>query len=393
MSLRSVLIVGASLAGLSTARALRQQGFDGDVTLVGAEPWRPYDRPPLSKAYLAGSLDRSGLELCQPEEDLSLRWRLGVPAVALDAGARAIRLADGSQVHGDALVIATGAHARTLPGATPPDGVFTLRTVEDADALRARLVPGARLVVVGAGFIGAEVASTAAGLGVSVTVVEREPAPLGGLLGSGLGAILAGLYAGHGVALLTGAQVAAIEHRSNQVTAVRITDGRVLPADVVLVGIGARPAVDWLAGSGVTVDEGVVCDAAMRTTLPHVFAVGDCAQPHHPWTGRHTRMEHWTAAIDQPTVAVTALLAGGANGTPALPAPYFWSDQFGVRLQFAGHLNGGEAIRVIEGDLESGAPGAPLLAVYERQSLPVAILGVDQPRLFARRRRTLVTGP
>ncbi|WP_432827132.1 NAD(P)/FAD-dependent oxidoreductase [Dactylosporangium sp. CA-092794] len=385
MSPRSVVVVGASLAGLSTARALRQQGFDGPVTIIGAEPWRPYDRPPLSKAYLAGAVDRASLDLSPPEEELELRWRLGVPAVALDPPAGAVRLADGSKVRGDAVVIATGAAARKLPGAARLRGVHTLRTVDDAEAVRARLLPGVRLVVVGAGFIGAEVASTAAALGAEVTVVELQPVPLGGVLGVPLGRELARLYAAHGVALLTGVGVAEVRQRAGRVDAVVLTDSRVLPAEVVVVGIGARPAVDWLAGSGLRIDDGVRCDAAMRTVLPNVFAVGDCARPEHGWTGEPTRLEHWTAAIEQPVVAVSALLRGDAAGTPEdgyRAVPYFWSDQFGVRLQFAGHLRGGEHVRAVSAE--------PLVAVYERLGEPVAVLAIDHPRLFGRWRRLLV---
>jgi 3-phenylpropionate/trans-cinnamate dioxygenase ferredoxin reductase component len=395
VSPHSVVIVGASLAGLSTARALRQQGFDGQVTVVGAEPWRPYDRPPLSKAYLAGSVDRTSLDLSPPEEDLEVRWRLGVAAVALDRAAGAVRLADGAEIAGDAVVIATGAAARTLPGTPPMDGLCALRTVDDAEALRRRLVPGARLVVIGAGFIGAEVASTAAGLGVEVTVVEPQPVPLAGAVGTRVGRTLTGLYAKHGVTLLTGLGVARVRERGGRVDGVELTDGRALAADVVLLGIGARPTVDWLAGSGLELDDGVRCDRELRTAVPTVFAVGDCARPQHGWTGAPTRLEHWTAAIDQPSVAVAALL----RGDPAAPAgagyravPYFWSDQFGVRLQFAGHLRGGEQIRAVEGDYQVGTPGDPMVVVYERAGQPVAVLAIDQPRVFGRWRRSLVSG-
>lgn len=390
MTPRSVVVVGASLAGLSTARALRREGFSGPVTIVGEEPWLPYDRPPLSKAYLQGAVDRASLDLVQPEEDLELRWRLGVPAVSLDRSAGAVCLADGTQVRGDAVVVATGAAARTLPGAADLDGLHTLRTVDDAEALRRRLQPGARLVVVGAGFIGVEVASTAASLGVAVTVVEPQPVPLAAAVGPRLGAVLAARYARHGVTLLAGVGVSGVAGHGGRVAGVSLSDERFVAADVVLIGIGARPVVDWLAGSGVDLCDGVRCDAAMRSSVPGVFAVGDCARPHHGWTGRPTRLEHWTAAIDQPSIAVSAMLRPDAPETGYRTVPYFWSDQFGSRLQFAGHLRGGERIRTVHGDLDAEAAGDPLVAVYEREGEPVAVLAIDRPRDFGAWRRRLV---
>ncbi|NEB01051.1 FAD-dependent oxidoreductase [Streptomyces sp. SID13726] len=384
--MRTVAVVGASLAGLSAARSLRRQGYDGRLVVIGDELHRPYDRPPLSKEFLAGTLGETDLALESDDEDLRAEWLLGTRAVGLDGPRHAVRLADGSEVRADGVVIATGAAARTLPGTAGLAGVHTLRTLDDARALRDELALGGRLVVIGGGFVGAEVASTAYALGLDVTVVEAAPTPLAGPLGATMGAVVSALHADHGVRLLCGVGVKGLGGE-RRVDAVLLEDGRSVPADLVVVGVGARPCVDWLTGSGLALTDGVECGADGRTGLPGVVAVGDCASWYDPRAGLHRRVEHWTGARERPDAAVAALLAGGA-AQPGLPRPpYFWSDQYGVKIQFAGHAAGADSVAV-----EEGAPDdRNVLAVYRRAGHPVAVLGMNQPRLFTRWRKQLAT--
>ncbi|MER5505618.1 FAD-dependent oxidoreductase [Streptomyces sp. NPDC002766] len=382
--MRTVAVVGASLAGLSAARSLRKQGYDGRLVVIGDETHRPYDRPPLSKEFLAGTLGEADLVLEVEGEDLGAEWLLGTRATGLDRTSRALRLADGRQVPADGVVIATGAAARTLPGSAGLAGVHTLRTLDDARALRDELTRGGRLVVIGGGFVGAEVASTACALGLDVTVVEAAPTPLAGPLGETMGAVVSGLHADHGVRLLCGVGVKGLSGEK-RVDAVLLEDGRSVPADIVVVGVGARPCVEWLEGSGIALDNGVKCGADGRTSIAGVVAVGDCANWYDPRAGAHRRVEHWTGARERPDAAVTALLAGGAV-EPGVPRPpYFWSDQYGVKIQFAGHAAGADSVTV-----EAGAVGdRDVLAVYRRAGEPVAVLGMNQPRLFTRWRKQL----
>ncbi|MGY1730472.1 NAD(P)/FAD-dependent oxidoreductase [Geodermatophilus sp. SYSU D01045] len=379
----TVAVVGASLAGLSAARALRDQGYEGRVVVVGDEAHAPYDRPPLSKEFLAGAASPDDIALGVPDDDgLDLEWRLGTPAVGLDRATRTVLLGDGTEVRADGVVLATGARARRLPGAERLDGVHVLRSLDDAVALREDLAAGGRLVVIGAGFIGAEVASTARRLGLEVTVVEALPVPLAGPLGADVGAVCAGLHADHGTRLIVGIGVAGLVG-SGRVEAVELTDGRRLPADVVVVGIGAVPNTEWLAGSGVALGDGVLTDPRGATDVPGVVAAGDCAATWSPSAERHVRTEHWTHALEQPAAAVATLLGTGAPAPT--PVPYFWSDQYGVRIQFAGSRREGDVARVLEGSCADRC----FLVVYEREGQPVAVLGMDQPRLFTRWRRQL----
>ncbi|WP_449348626.1 NAD(P)/FAD-dependent oxidoreductase [Streptomyces shaanxiensis] len=382
--MKTVAVVGASLAGLSAARSLRKRGYDGRLVVIGDELHRPYDRPPLSKEFLAGSLGEADLALETDDEDLRADWLLGVRATGLDGPQRAVRLADGSEVRADGVVIATGAAARTLPGTAGLAGVHTLRTLDDARALRDELALGGRLVVIGGGFIGAEVASTAYALGLDVTVVEAAPTPLAGPLGATMGGIVSALHADHGVRLLCGVGVKGLSGGS-RVDAVLLEDGRSLPADLVVVGVGARPCVEWLAGSGIELTDGVVCGSDGRTALAGVVAVGDCASWYDPRAGLHRRVEHWTGARERPDAAVAALLAGGAVEPAAPRPPYFWSDQYGVRIQFAGHAAGADSVTIEEGARDD----RNVLAVYRRAGHPVAVLGMNQPRLFMRWRKQL----
>ncbi|MEV0373791.1 FAD-dependent oxidoreductase [Streptomyces sp. NPDC050636] len=388
--MRTVTIVGASLAGLYAARALRSQGFDGRLVVIGAERHRPYDRPPLSKDFLARepgepAAEAGALALSDAEEEaeLAAEWLLGTPAVGLDAAGRAVLLADGRRIVTDGVVIATGAVPRTLPG-PPLNGVQTLRTLDDALALRAELHAGARqVVVIGGGFIGAEVASTCAGLGADVTIVEAVPLPLVPQLGLEMAEFCARLHADHRVRLLCGTGVKALRADAGEprVTGVELADGRLLAADAVIVGIGVRPATDWLAPSPVALRDGVRCDEGGVSTLPQVVAAGDVARY------GELRAEHWTSATEQPAVAVRNLLAGTTVARHTDP-PYFWSDQYGSRIQLAGHRGPKDTVRIIEGGPEEGS----LLAVYERDGELTAAFAVNRPRPFMRLRRRLSAG-
>ncbi|MDI3409491.1 NAD(P)/FAD-dependent oxidoreductase [Streptomyces cavernicola] len=384
--MRSVTVVGASLAGLSAVRALRAEGFEGDITVVGKELHLPYDRPPLSKEFLKGNLDAEALALSEPYEyeDLEANWLLGESAVRLDPGARTVTLAGGQELQSDGVVIATGAAPRTLPAADGLAGVHTLRTLDDALALRAELLDGMpRVVVIGAGFIGAEVASTAHRLGLHVTVVEALDVPLERQLGRDMGLLAASLHTDHGVDLVCGTGVTGFAGEG-RVAGVHLADGRTLPADVVVIGVGVRPATDWLVDSGVELDDGVVCDAGCATSVPGVVAVGDIARCPNPFTGRHARIEHWSNANEQSRTAIRTLLTG-VSAQPPATAPYFWSDQYGVRIQLAGHVPAGARPRIVEGDVDSRS----FAAVYEIAGEPVAAVAMNQPKLFNRLRRKL----
>jgi NADPH-dependent 2,4-dienoyl-CoA reductase/sulfur reductase-like enzyme len=379
---KSVAIIGASLAGLSAARALRDQGFDGEVTIVGGEPHRPYDRPPLSKEFLAGDMDEDELRLEDDDEDLEAHWFLGVRAVRLDPRGQRIELSDGSELTADGVVIATGAAARWLPGARQTEGTHVLRTLDDAYALRAELWPGSRLVIIGAGFIGAEVASTASKLGLDVTLVEAAPTPLSLQVGQHVGARLAAMHAEHGTTLHLGVGVVGLTG-SDRVTGVELADGRRLPADVVVIGIGAVPEIGWLAGSGIALGDGIICDSGGASSIPSVVAVGDCAAWFDPLSRAHERIEHWAGAVERPNTAIATLLAGGTHAGGPPPQPYFWSNQYGSRIQFAGSMRADDEVTIEEG--EKG-----FLAVYYRQGSPVAVLGLNQVREFTHTRRQLV---
>lgn len=387
--MQTLAIVGASLAGISAARAARSQGFAGRLVIIGDEAHRPYDRPPLSKDFLAGKITPGHLSLENADageaaDPLQAEWLLGRAARSLDATARTVTLDDGSVLAADGIVIATGASARTLPELAGLANVFTLRTLEDAQDLAPELVPGTRLVIVGAGFIGAEVASTASALGVDVTVVCTGTVPLSRPLGAEMAATLAALHGINGVELICDATVESYYSGEGVVSGLRLADGRYLPADVVLVAIGAVPNIAWLAGSGIELGDGVLCDPMGRTNVPGVVAVGDCAAWLDEESGRHRCVEHWSCAAERPSLAVTALLDPGAAPRP-LNLPYFWSDQYNVRIQFAGHARDTDRVSI-----EAGDPAAhSFLAVYYRGGEPVAVLGANQPRLFNKWKRQL----
>ena len=382
--MQTLAIVGASLAGLSAARAARAQGFTGRLLIVGDEPHRPYDRPPLSKDFLLGKITEEDLFLEAGDDGLEAEWILGGGAVGLDAAARTIRLHDGQSVAADGIVIATGARARRLPALAGLKNVFYLRTIADAQGLAPELVSGARMIVVGAGFIGAEVASAAASRGMQVTVINNAPVPFSAQLGQDMGAIVAKLHAANGVDLISGAAIDKFHSSEGAVTGLRLADGRELAADVVVVGIGAEPNTEWLQGSGLELGPGVICDAMGRTNVPGIVAVGDCAAWFDEVHGAHRRIEHWTGALERAALAIQALLDPQSPEQPLKP-PYFWSDQHGVKIQFAGHSAGYDRV-----DIEAGDPEQHnFLAVYYREGHAVAVLGMNQPRLFTKWRRNL----
>ena len=377
----SVTVVGASLAGVSAVRALRAQGFDGRITAVGAEAHEPYDRPPLSKVFLTAPDEPDADRLLQDDEDLDVEWRLGVRAVALDPTRHTVTVDDGAPIGSDAVVLATGARARRLPGTDGLAGVHTLRTLDDARALRAQLRAGGSLVVVGGGFIGAEVASSARSLGLDVTVVEAMPTPLAGPLGTTMGAAVAGLHADHGVRLRTGVGVSRLLG-GDRVEAVELADGACLAADAVVVGIGAEPDVAWLADSGLDVDGGVRTDATCATAAPGVVAVGDCGRAYDVHAGRHLRAEHWTHALQQPATAAATLLGSPA---PFTGVPYVWSEQYRLHVQLAGWTAGADEPEVVHGSVAERS----FVATYARDGRLVAVLGVGAPGPFTKWRRTL----
>lgn len=380
--MRSITIVGASLAGLSAARALRALSYDGRIVVVGDEKHEPYDRPPLSKDFLVGKAATADLALSTEDDAaLGLDWRLGSTAVWLDPARRAVGLDSGEELISDGVVLATGARARTLRGSALVD-VHTLRSLDDALALRADFLAGGPVVVIGAGFIGAEVASSARALGLDVTVVEARPTPLEEPLGPEMGAHMSALHTDHGTTLITGVGVVGLVGGS-RVRAVRLADGRELSAATVVVGIGATPNVEWLAGSGLELGPGVRTDAGCATNIPGVVAVGDCASSYNRFAGEVLRLEHWTNALRQPEIAAATLLGQRHATRPA--APYFWSDQYGVRLQFAGHRRAGDVVEVVDGDPDSRS----FTAVYRRGGRQVAVLSVNQSKLFGRLRRQL----
>lgn len=368
--MKTIAVVGASLAGLRSAQALRAQGFDGRLVVIGDEEHLPYNRPPLSKDFLAGTAARESLALADDEDlaALDARWHLGVRAERLDAATRRIVLDDGTEVVADGVVIATGGTPRTLPGAS------VLRTLDDAIELRRKLTDGAeRVVVIGAGFIGAEVASTAAALGLAVTVVEMLPVPLGRILGDEIGAVCGELHADHGVRLRCGIGVAEVT-----ATGVALADGEHLPADVVVAGVGMLPNTAWLAGSDVAIGDGVLCDAGGVTTVPGVVAVGDVAR----WGDR--RHEHWTNAAEQASVAVRNLLAGDTVARHT-SSGYFWSDQYGVRIQFTGDTHAFDEVRYVDGSAED----RKFAATYSRDGVVVGAVAMNNARQFTKLRRQL----
>jgi 3-phenylpropionate/trans-cinnamate dioxygenase ferredoxin reductase subunit len=372
-----VVVVGASAAGLAAAEGLRREGFTGSLTLVGEEEHLPYDRPPLSKQLLSGEWDSERLLLRAPEavEALGLELRLGVRAESLDAAAREVKLSDGTRVGYDALVVATGASARRLPGTEGVAGVHVLRTLEDALAFREALGARPRLVIVGSGFVGAEAAAVARKLGAEVTMVTDVAVPLADALGPELGQLLSDVHLEHGVRIVAGVLVKEILAKNGRATGVRLADGRMVDADEVLVGIGARPGTAWLEGSGIAAANGVECDSTLYAGNG-VWAAGDVACWLHPRTGEPTRIEHRTNASEQGLAVARNILAGPGKAAPFDPVPYVWSDQYDLKIQIYGRTRGADEVRIVEGSVED----RKLVALYGKGGRVCGVVGVNLPR-------------
>lgn len=384
---RRIVVVGASLAGVAAVEELRERGFDGEIVLVGAEPHLPYDRPPLSKAVLAGTRAPESTLLRPPEAyaELHVELELGRPAVGLELDTRRVLLEGGRAVRFDGLVVATGAAPILLPGAEL-DGVFALRTLDDCLAIRERLPHAERVLVVGGGFIGAEVAATAVAFGARVTILEALPQPMSRVLGSTIGGVCAALHAAHGVDVRCDTRVAELVASAGAVSAVRLADGALLDADLVIVGIGARPAVDWLRDSGLRLDDGVVCDARCGASAPAVVAAGDVARWRHPALGL-IRIEHWENAIRQGQAAAWTLLSPETAEAYA-PVPYVWSDQYDRKIQVVGRPADGDELVLVEGSLEERR----FVALYGRDGRLTGGLAFNRSRPLRAVRELLSAG-
>jgi NADPH-dependent 2,4-dienoyl-CoA reductase/sulfur reductase-like enzyme len=371
---RKILIVGGGLAAARTCACLRRLGFDGTITVLAGEDRLPYDRPPLSKAALHGDTDTT---LPVDYADLEVTLCLGTRATAVDTRHRLVRTEGGAESF-DGLVIASGAEPVVLPGTGRQ---ATLRTAADAADLRARLVPGARVLIIGASWIGAEVATAALARGCQVTCVEAAESPLAGALGTSAGAALAGWWSGVDLRLSTGVSGVGED-------GVRLADGSVLHPDVVVTGIGVHPATRWLQGSGLEADRGVLVDEYLRTPLPGIVAVGDAASWWSRRWQRHMRLGHWDDAAQAPAVAARSLLEPGAHQAPYDPVPYFWSDQFGHKLQFVGHRTA-DSRELVRGGNDGAVRGVCWLRPDGRLT---AYLALDSPRDMIRARRAIAEG-
>ncbi|RUP06938.1 MAG: NAD(P)/FAD-dependent oxidoreductase [Mycobacterium sp.] len=381
--LEQVVVVGAGIAGTRAAETLRQNGYEGELTIVGSERHAPYHRPPLSKKFLTGKVHRAGIDLA-PQFEVDARVLRGASAVGLDMPARTVRLRDEGQdwsLRFDGLVIASGAVPRQWPGGRVPDGVMLLRTVEDCLAIRERLGSRPRVVVVGGGFIGAEVAATCRSAGLDVVLIEKGVNPLAAVLGQEIAPGWATLHREHGVDLRVGVGVEEIVGNGH-VEAVRLTDGAQVSADLVIVGLGVTPATDWLQGSGLRVDDGVICDATGRAQGgTDVVAAGDVARWWHPLYERHLRTEHWEDAGHHGAVAARTLLAGPDRAQPYDEVPYFWSDQYHVKIQMLGVPTDYDAVQLVEGDPNRWE----FVTAYGRGGHTIAVLGTIPNRVYAYR--------
>ena len=364
-----IVIVGGGLGAARTAEQLRRSEFSGRITIVSDETHLPYDRPPLSKEVLRKEVDDVALKPRAYYDENDIVLRLGSAATSLDTAAQTVTLADGAVLGYDELVIATGLVPRRIPAFPDLEGIRVLRSFDESMALRRHATEAQRAVVIGAGFIGCEVAASLRSLGVDVVLVEPLPTPLAAVLGEQIGGLVARLHRDEGVDVRTGVSVAEVRGQGH-VDSVVLSDGTELTADLVVVGIGSRPATEWLDGSGVAVDNGVICDEAGRTTVPNVWALGDVAS----WrdsTGHQVRVEHWSNVADQARVVVPAML--GQDVPSAVVVPYFWSDQYDVKIQCLGEPEATDIVHLIEDD------GRKFLAYYERDGVVVGVVGGGMP--------------
>ncbi|MBP2329420.1 NADPH-dependent 2,4-dienoyl-CoA reductase/sulfur reductase-like enzyme [Kibdelosporangium banguiense] len=364
--MKRIVVVGASAAGLSAVETLRREGFQGVITLVGDEPHAPYDRPPLSKQLMASPWEPDRLTLRSPAElsALDLDLRLGVMATGLDLDAQQVQLSVGGHVFYDGLIVATGVRPRRLPGL----GAHVLRSLNDALALRRGLGPGRRLVVVGAGFLGVEAAAVARGLGCEVVLLEPAPVPLAHAVGEQVGHMLSQAHREHGVELRTGVTVSAVADGG-----VRLADGELVAADEVLLALGAVPNTEWLEGSGLRLADGLVCDEYCAAA-PNVYAAGDVTRWHNPLFGVPMRIEHRTNAAEQGMAAARNLLHPEAR-RPFAPVPYFWSDQYDMKIQAYGYLRGHDDIAIVDGNVTKRR----FLAAYRTGDRLAGALAVGMP--------------
>ena len=383
IQLRHIVVVGTGVAGTSAAETLRGEGYDGALTIVGDERHSPYHRPPLSKKLLTGQIHRAGVDLA-PRLDVDARVFRGTSARRLDMASRTLHLRDGDEdmsVGFDGLVIASGAAPRSLPGGPVPDGVSLLRTVDDCLAIRENLKSQPRVVVIGGGFIGAEVAASCRSLGLDVTMIEKSSGPMLSALGKEMAQCWAELHRAHGVDLRVDVGVDAFVGNGH-VEALSLTDGSQVSADLIVVGLGVDPATDWLTDSGLHVDDGVVCDATGAVEgSTGVVAAGDVARWWHPLYEQHLRVEHWDHAARQGAAAARALLAGPEHAEPYDEVPYFWSDQYDVKLQMLGVTTDYDDFTIIDGDPHRWQ----FDAAYGRGGRTIAVLSTIPGRVHAYR--------
>jgi NADPH-dependent 2,4-dienoyl-CoA reductase/sulfur reductase-like enzyme len=373
-----------SLAGLRAAETLRREGFDGRIVAIGEEDHLPYDRPPLSKEVLRGESEPDEIALRkQGVDDLDLEWRRGARATALDVAAREVVLHDGERVEFDGLVIATGATPRRLPNQPVLAGLFTLRTIDDAIAVRETFASNPKVVVIGAGFIGAEVAATCRTRGLDVTVLEALPHPMVRGLGPDLGDVIAAVHRDHGVDLRTKVAVEGfVSDGEGAVRGVELGDGTMVHADVVVVGVGVVPVTDWLAGSGLAIDNGVVCDATCAAA-PGIVAAGDVARwPNALFDGASMRLEHWTNATEQGVHVARRLLG---DETPFAPVPFVWSDQYDRKIQTVGVVGADADVHIAHGSLAE----RQFVALFGRNGRLTGALGFNRARFVMQYRKLI----
>ncbi|MCW5653216.1 FAD-dependent oxidoreductase [Hydrogenophaga sp.] len=387
--MRTIAVVGASLAGLHAARTLRAEGFEGQLVMVGEECARPYDRPPLSKQFLSKGWTAEQVALEDAQAPLQAEWRLGCRATGLDLGRRELALDSGERLGFDGLVIATGTAVRRLPLNAVP-GTHVVRTLEDATALAAALdAQPERVAVVGGGFIGLEVAASCRERGLAVTLIEPAAVPLGRVLGAAMGGAITALHTARGVDCRTGVSVLGHEvDARGRISALRLSDGSRVAASVVVVAIGVVPATDWLEGSGLRLDDGVLCDETCLAA-PGVVAAGDVARWHNRRTGETRRVEHWDNAVRQGRHAARRLLdADGSRTAPFEVLPWFWSDQYDRKIQLYGSALAHDEVRVVQGSAEDGR----FMALYRRGDRLCAVLCVNMARALPPLRSLLETG-
>ncbi len=376
---KGIVIVGGGLAAARTAEQLRRSDYTGRITIVSDEVHLPYDRPPLSKEVLRKEVDDVVLKPREWYDENDITLRLGSAATGLDTAGQSVTLAGGTALGYDELVIATGLVPRRIPAFPDLEGIRVLRSFDESMALREHASAAQHAVVVGAGFIGCEVAASLRSLGVEVVLVEPQPTPLASVLGEQIGELVARLHRDEGVDVRLGVGVAEVRGQGHVDTVV-LTDGTELTADLVVVGIGSRPATEWLEGSGIEVDNGVICDEAGRTSAPNVWALGDVASWRDP-TGHQARVEHWSNVADQARVVVPAML--GQDVPSAVVVPYFWSDQYDVKIQCLGEPEATDTVHLIEDD------GRKFLAYYERDGVLVGVVGGGMPGKVMKVRGTI----